>query len=59
MAKRTKFEEWVLANYTGEYQTEPPADWDRKHEFFYLIDGKQYRINYYDVPAEFLLDGEA
>ena len=48
-----KFERWVKSNYKGRRTEAPPADWDRDVEFFYKIDGIQYRIRYSDVPLEF------
>jgi len=47
------FEKWVSVNFTGVEMPDPPEDWDRQNEFFYLIDGKQYRIPFARVPEEF------
>ena len=47
------FEQWALKNFVGIEMTEPPADWDREKEFFYLINGKQYRIPFASVPLTY------
>jgi hypothetical protein len=47
------FDEWVTAHFTGVEMPDPPEDWDRKNEFFYLIEDKQYRIPYAKVPKRF------
>lgn len=49
-----KFEAWVRSNYTGKIMQSFPDDWNREKEFFYLIDGLQYRIQIKDVPQEFI-----
>jgi hypothetical protein len=53
-SKLELFERWVKAHCVGREMSSPPADWDRDAEFFYLIDGLQYRVRVNDVPKEFL-----
>jgi len=49
------FEKWILQNYKPCEEMECfPEDWDREKEFFYKIDGLQYRIQFSDGPLIFL-----
>lgn len=48
------FENWVLKNFVGVEMFDPPTDWDRETEFFYSIEGKQFRIPIARVPKRFL-----
>lgn len=49
------FDKWVLKNFAGQgfELFDPPADWDRGREFFYIIDRLHYRIPYAKVPEQF------
>lgn len=49
-----QFEQWILKNYTGQILETPPKDWNQNIEFFYKINGLQYRIQIKDVPKKFL-----
>lgn len=52
------FENWVLSNFGGQILLEPPDDYDPQKEFFYKIDGLQFRVPYDQIPKEWIIDGE-
>jgi hypothetical protein len=53
--KLNPFEKWVMRNCTNEGAlAEPPSDWNREEEFFYIVGNMQYRVPIKKVPRKFI-----
>jgi hypothetical protein len=54
MSKKEELDKWVKENYTGQFMSGPPSNWNPETEFFYKINELQYGpIKWKDVPEEF------
>lgn len=57
---RRKLEGWILKNYIGAplKTFNPPKDWKRDREVFFVIEGYNYRVNFTDIPDNLLTKDE-